>query len=77
MATMVLQEILGGQSKVKYGGAGNGILSKAVASISGTHSVSAINFAYSDVALLGAFIGSDSGSAGAVLEGTCTSKIIY
>jgi len=68
MATMVLQEILGGQSKVKYGGAGNGILSKAVASISGTHSVSAINFAYSDVALLGAFIGSDSGSAGAVLE---------
>ena len=68
MATMVLQEILGGQSKVKYGGA-NGILSKAVASISGSHSVSAINFAYSDVALLGAFIASDSGSAGAALEG--------
>ena len=68
MATIVLQEILGGQSKVKYGG-GNGMLSKAVANISGTHSVSAINFAYSDVALLGAFIGTDSGSAGAVLEG--------
>lgn len=67
MATMVLQEILGAQSKMKYGG-GTGTLSKAVASISGTHSVSAINFAYSDVALLGAFIGSDSESAGAVLE---------
>ena len=53
---------------MKYGG-GTGTLSKAVASISGTHSVSAINFAYSDVALLGAFIGSDSESAGAVLEG--------
>jgi len=72
MATMVLQEILGGQSKVKYGGA-NGILSKAVASISGSHSVSAINFAYSDVALLGAFIASDSGSAGAALEAVIAS----
>ena len=66
MAAMVLQEALGVGTKVKYT-AGNGILQNAAKNAGGF--CSALNFAYSDSALLGAFISSDSESAGKVRKG--------
>ena len=64
MAAMILQEALGVGTKIKYT-AGNGILQNAAKNAGGF--CSALNFAYSDSALLGAFISSDSESAGKVL----------
>ena len=65
MAAMVLQEALGASGKVKYG-SGQGILHKATANIGGTFAVSGLNIAYSDSALMGAFIASEADSAGKV-----------
>ena len=65
MAAMVLQQALGASGKVKYG-SGQGILHKATANIGGTFAVSGLNFAYSDSALMGAFIASEADSAGKV-----------
>ena len=65
MAAMVLQQALGASGKVKYG-SGQGILHKATANIGGTFAVSGLNIAYSDSALMGAFIASEADSAGKV-----------
>jgi predicted Zn-dependent peptidase len=47
-------------------GNGQRQLQKATSSIGGEHSVSAINYTYSDAGLMGAFIASDAQSAGQV-----------
>jgi len=72
MAAMVLQQALGASGKVKYG-SGQGILHKATANIGGTFAVSGLNIAYSDSALMGAFIASEADSAGKVLEAVVAS----
>jgi predicted Zn-dependent peptidase len=65
VATMILQQVLGTGARVKRGN-GQRQLQKATSSIGGEHSVSAINYTYSDAGLMGAFIASDAQSAGQV-----------
>ena len=67
IAAMLLKNILGSGSNVKYGN-GNGKLGKALATINGEKAVSGINCAYQDSSLTGAFILCDSNIAGKVIQ---------
>eukprot|EP00093_Oithona_nana_P011108 11108.XXX_681867_683643_1 [CDS] Oithona nana genome sequencing. len=67
VANRILQHILGISPRVKRGN-GQGQLQKALSKVNGDASVAAINYSYSDVGLLGAFIASDPQCAGKALE---------
>jgi len=71
IAAMLLKNILGSGSNVKYGN-GNGKLGKALATIDGEKAVSGINYAYQDSSLTGAFILCDSNIAGKVVPEVVT-----
>ena len=67
VANRILQHILGISPRIKRGN-GQGQLQKAMSKVNGDASVAAINYSYSDVGLVGAFIVSDPQSAGKALE---------
>lgn len=72
VAFRLLQKILGGNAVIPYGN-GSGVLSRAVAAKHGADSsaaVSALNYAYADTGLFGAFIVAEAPIAGKVLETT-------
>ena len=65
VAALLLKNILGSGSRVKYGGA-SGKLAKAVEKIEGQKAVSGLNCSYADSGLTGAFIVCESSIAGKV-----------
>ena len=65
LATRLLQYILGFGPKIKRGSA-LGQLQKALANVHGSHSVSALNYSYSDAGLIGAMVMCDSAVSGQV-----------
>ena len=67
VAALLLKNILGSGSRVKYGGA-SGKLAKAVEKIEGQKAVSGLNCSYADSGLTGAFIMCESSIAGKVSE---------
>jgi len=66
VAALLLKNILGSGSRVKYGGA-SGKLAKAVEKIEGQKAVSGLNCSYADSGLTGAFIMCESSIAGKVV----------
>jgi hypothetical protein len=78
-SSCIILDFLGGNAVIPYGN-GSGVLSRAIAAKHGADSsaaVSALNYAYADNGLFGAFIVAEAPIAGKVLDFLRSSLVLY